>query len=186
MCEENTSKYRNIERIRIKCPGHDRHRNISQIPCILSRPDRVRVSSRDLFEGLSADQSLDQRFPFPGQRRPGSNLYFHPFPTRTRVHSMRPNVSPKKYLFPLRMQMWTNTYVYIFESTQNGEEIRGWTVNCNREEFQGLRRGRNARRILRWINRQVSSMLYPPVHTCQSHVYTSWRNISRSKLDTSG
>lgn len=62
---KNAAKYR-----KDLYPGHDRHRNISQIPCIPLRPTPIEFAcplatySRD-YQRINP---LDQRFPFPGQR----------------------------------------------------------------------------------------------------------------------
>lgn len=113
--------------------------------------DRVRVSSRNLFEGLSADQSARPTFSISGTTRikPGT---FPPFQLdRNTLCIPRNRISRKNIFraFPLRMQMRTKRNTHVYSNRHNGEEIRGSTLNRNREEFQGLRRGRNARRILR-------------------------------------
>lgn len=140
---------------------------------------------------------LDQRFPFPGQRRPGLNLSLSFQLDRSTRHIPCNRISRKKYLppahtaFPLHMQMRTKWNTYIHIRVYSNRRIRGWTLNRNREEFQGLRRGRNARRILRWINRQVSMLcvrrwtLVKVTYTPRDGIFpgVNWIQVDRREIE---
>lgn len=121
--------------------------------------DNISQIPRKLFEGLSADRSTNALH-FPDDR-----TYF------------------SIETFPKSIPSWTPRNIRI-DNVRTTLWKRSVARLANREEFQGLRRGRNARRILRWINRQVST-LYAHILS-KSRIYSSSRNISRSKLDTSG
>lgn len=140
---------------------------------------------------------LDQRFPFPGQRRPGLNLSLSFQLDRSTRHIPCNRISRKKYPFSPRIPRFRfvckceQSGIRMYIRVYSNRRIRGWTLNRNREEFQGLRRGRNARRILRWINRQVSMLcvrrwtLVKVTYTPRDGIFpgVNWIQVDRREIE---
>lgn len=98
-------------------------RENSEISERIETPQHLSKSPRKLFEGL-----LTNALHFPDDQ--------------TSYFSIE--TSPKSIPF-----WWTPRNIRIDNVRATVKEIRRSPLNRNREEFQGLRRGRNARRILR-------------------------------------